>query len=79
MGCSRSSLHLKLCRSLHSILLLQVTALEASVIRWLVEMGALHRNVAAQGFATLLPGLADGVFLPWLVQHLTVSVCLRLV
>jgi len=54
---------------------LQIAALEASVIRWLVEMGALNRNVAAQGFNTLLPGLADGLFLPWLVQHITVSAC----
>jgi len=49
----------------------EVAALEASVVRWLVEMGALSRNVAAQGFSSLLPGLGDGIFLPWLVQFLT--------
>ncbi|KAF5839198.1 hypothetical protein DUNSADRAFT_1334 [Dunaliella salina] len=49
----------------------EIAALEASVVRWLVEMGALSRNVAAQGFSSLLPGLGDGVFLPWLVQYLT--------
>jgi hypothetical protein len=46
-----------------------VLQLEASVLRWLREMGAITTEQAAEGFSALLLHLWDGTFLVWLVER----------
>lgn len=49
----------------------QVIALEASLVRWLLEMGAISKQLAAAGFGAVAAQLVDGVFLCWLAQRLS--------
>ncbi|KAG1676429.1 hypothetical protein FOA52_002249 [Chlamydomonas sp. UWO 241] len=47
----------------------EVLQLEASLLRWLCEMGAITTEQAAEGFSSLLPRLSDGTVIVWLVER----------
>lgn len=40
-------------------------------MRWLLEMGAISKQLAAAGFGAVAAQLVDGVFLCWLAQRLS--------
>ncbi|KAG2493167.1 hypothetical protein HYH03_008589 [Edaphochlamys debaryana] len=48
-----------------------LAALEASLLRWLMESGAISRRESAEGFSALLPMFEDGTFICWLVSNLS--------
>ncbi|KXZ51767.1 hypothetical protein GPECTOR_11g210 [Gonium pectorale] len=49
----------------------QLAALEASLLRWLAEAGAISVREAAMGFASVLSLFADGTLICWLVSNLS--------